>query len=127
MHFLMTQFLQCKELRLQHFTIQRRRLTSILPIVCGVFGKEAMLFAKMVFHGCKCWGFTERGGGIQWKKVVTRFGLDRPKRSGHEITVIKMNVPPLSPSHCPPCNLTLATVGNYALRGSPSSQQKLIM
>lgn len=126
MHFLMTQFLQRKELRLQHFTIQRQRLTSILPIVCGVFGKEAMLFCKMVFHGCKCWS-SRRGGGIQWKKAVTRFGFDRPKRSGHEITVIKMNVLPLSPSHCPPCNLTLATVGNYALRGSPSSQQKLIM
>lgn len=83
-------------------------------------------FRKMVFHGCKCW-CSRRGGGFQWKKVVTRFGFDRPKRSGHKITVIKMNVPPLSPSHCPPCNLTLATVGNYALRGSPSSQQKLIM
>lgn len=56
MHFLMTQFLQRKELRLQHFTIQRRRLTSILPIVCGVFGKEAMLFAK--------WSFTVANVGL---------------------------------------------------------------
>lgn len=49
------------------------------------------------------------------KKVVTRSGFDGAKRSGHKITFFKMNVPPLSPSHCPPCNLTLATAGNYAL------------
>lgn len=34
-------------------------------------------FRKMVFHGRKCW-CSRRGSGIRWKKVVTRFGFDRP-------------------------------------------------
>lgn len=43
---LMTQFLQREGTRLQHFPTQRWRLTSILPILRGVVGKEEMRFAN---------------------------------------------------------------------------------